>query len=280
MTDSPVRETKATLARFGLRARKTLGQHFLVATSALDRIVRAADLSPEGVVIEVGPGLGVLTRRLAQHAGRVIAVETDSRLAGALPQILSGLENVTIVNRDILDTDPSDLLDSAHLETLPPQYKVVANIPYYITSPILRRFLEAAWKPSLMVVMVQKEVGQAIVARPGDLGILAISVQFYGRASIVGQVPAAGFYPPPKVDSVILRIGVYDKPPVSVSDTDGFFEVVRAGFSAPRKQLRNSLAQGLNISPIEAEALLKRVGIDPKRRAETLSLQEWASLCG
>jgi 16S rRNA (adenine1518-N6/adenine1519-N6)-dimethyltransferase len=279
MTGSSIRETKAALARFGLRARKTLGQHFLVDSGALTRVVRAADLSPEDTVIEVGPGLGALTRRLSQHAGRVIAVESDSRLAAILPEILAGLDNVAIVDTDVLKTDPPSLLRIGRPDTIPAQYKVVANIPYYITSPILRHFLEATLKPSLIVLMVQKEVGQAIVARPGNLGILAISVQFYGRPSIVGKVPAASFYPPPKVDSVILRIDVYDQPPLGASGSDHFFELVRAGFSAPRKQLRNSLAQGLAISPREAEDLLNRAGVDPRRRAETLSLPEWARLC-
>ena len=279
MTGSSIRETKAVLARFGLRARKTLGQHFLVDSGVLDRIVRAAALSSSDTVVEVGPGLGILTRQLSRYAGRVIAVESDEHLAAALPQILTGSDNVTIVNADVLETDPGSILKIDLRDPAPARYKVVANIPYYITSPILRQFLEAVWKPSLMVVMVQKEVGQAIVAPPGDLGILAISVQFYGRPSIVGRVPAACFYPPPKVDSVILRIDVYDRPPVDVSDPARFFEVVRAGFSAPRKQLRNSLAQGLKIPPHDAEELLGKAGIDPKRRAETLSLQEWARLC-
>ncbi len=279
MTGSSIRETRAALARFGARAKKSLGQHFLVDARALDRIVRAADLSSQDTVIEIGPGLGVLTRRLARHARRVIAVESDRLLAEALPEILIGLNNVTIVNADALETDPVSLLETYSPDNISVGYKVVANIPYYITSPILRHFLEATSKPSLMVVMLQKEVGQAIVSRPGDLGILAVSVQFYGRPSIVGKVPAASFYPQPKVDSVILRIEVYQQPPVSVSDPDRFFEIVKAGFSAPRKQLRNSLAQGLNLPPHQAEELLHKATLDPKRRAETLSLQEWARLC-
>ncbi len=156
---------------------------------------------------------------------------------------------------------------------------MVANIPYYITSALLRRFLEASPRPSSMVVMVQKEVGQAIVAGPGDMSLLAVSVQFYGRPSIVARVPARSFYPPPKVDSVILRVEVYDRPPVDVPGARAFFDTVRAGFSAPRKQLRNSLAQGLAVGPAEAAGLLGRAGIEPGRRAETLSLEEWGRLC-
>jgi 16S rRNA (adenine1518-N6/adenine1519-N6)-dimethyltransferase len=158
-------------------------------------------------------------------------------------------------------------------------YKVVANIPYYITSAVLRHFLEASRQPTLMVVMVQKEVGKAIVAKPGDMSLLAISIQFYGKPSIVARVPARSFYPAPKVDSVILRVDVYEKPPVSVPSVRAFFDTVRAGFSAPRKQLRNSLAQGLGIATQETADLLQRAEIDPRRRAETLSIEEWGRLC-
>lgn len=280
MADAPIGETRAALARFGLRARKSLGQHFLVNRGALGRIVAAADLSPQDTVIEVGPGLGVMTRELSRCAGRVIAVEADDRLAVALHEILHGSDNVTIVNADVLEIDPVSLLGVDHPDAAVPRYKVVANIPYYITSPILRHFLEARSKPSLIVVLVQKEVGEAIVARPGDLSILAVSIQFYGKPAILGRVPAASFYPQPKVDSVILRIDLYDQPPVRVSHPRHFFEIVKAGFSAPRKQIRNSLAQGLGLSPAQAEDVLRRAGIDPKRRAETLSLDEWAGLCG
>ncbi len=275
----PVSEVKGLLNRYDLKARKSLGQHFLVDKGALHRVVAAADLTAEDVVVEIGPGLGVLTRELAKVARAVVAVEADEGLAIALRDVMAQSDNVAIVKADALQVDPCALVASQGREGSPPRYKVVANIPYYITSPILRHFLEARHKPSLMVVMVQKEVGESIVARPGGMSILAVSVQFYGKPAIVGRVHSKSFYPPPKVDSVILRIEVHDRPPVSVPGADDFFRVVRAGFSAPRKQLRNSLAQGLGISAAESAAVLERAKIDPRRRAETLDLQEWARVC-
>ena len=271
-------EARSLMRRYGLRARKGLGQHFLVDKRVLHRVVSAADLTPEDTVIEVGPGLGVLTRELAKRAAKVIAVEADGRLASALSEVMATADNVSIIESDILQTEPTSLLDSAGVGPGLPRYKVVANIPYYITSPILRHFLEASLKPSLMILMVQKEVGEAITAQPGAMSLLAVSVQFYGKPTIVGHVSARSFYPPPKVDSVILRVKPYEEPPIEVSQSSKFFAVVRAGFSAPRKQLRNSLAQGLGIPPPQAAILLERAGIDHRRRAETLELREWARL--
>ncbi len=273
-----VTRARQVLARHGLRARKGLGQHFLVDGRALGRVVVAADLEPGDTVIEVGPGLGVLTRELVRRAGRVIAIEADAGMVAALSELAAGSPNLTIVHGDVMRIDPASVLPAPGAGGAL-AYKVVANIPYYITSAVLRHFLEASPPPALMVVMVQKEVGKAIVAGPGDMGLLAISVQFYGRPSIVARVPARSFYPPPKVDSVILRVDVYQRPPVDVPGSRAFFDTVRAGFSAPRKQLRNSLAQGLAIGTDEAAGLLQGAGIDPRRRAETLSLEEWARLC-
>jgi 16S rRNA (adenine1518-N6/adenine1519-N6)-dimethyltransferase len=266
------------MQRRGLRAKKSLGQHFLVDRRVLHRIIAAAQLAPEDTVIEIGPGLGILTRALARRVSKVIAVEADSRLISALRENMAAADNLHIVEADILRTDPRSLLASAGVAGSLPHYKVVANIPYYITSAILRHFLEASFKPSMMVVMVQKEVGEAIAAKPGDMSLLAVSVQFYGKPVIMGRVPARSFSPPPKVESVILRIELFEEPPVKAPQTDRFFVAVRAGFSAPRKQLRNSLSQGLSISTQEAALLLERATIDPRRRAETLSLPEWARI--
>ena len=265
------------MRRLGFKPKKSLGQHFLIDHKVLSRIIVAAGLDSEDWVIEVGPGLGILTRELAKKAKRVIAVELDTRLVSSLPQTLADFPNVSIVNADILQTDPAELLASYGNREIP-SYKVVANLPYYITSPTLRHFLEARHKPTLMVVMVQKEVGEAIVAKPGEMSLLALSVQFYSQPTIVDFVPARSFYPPPKVDSVILRLELYKEPPVKVAEAK-FFKLARAGFCAPRKQLHNALAKGLGMPPSEVVALLKKVGIDPKRRAETLELGEWAKLC-
>ncbi|MCL0095694.1 16S rRNA (adenine(1518)-N(6)/adenine(1519)-N(6))-dimethyltransferase RsmA [Dehalococcoidia bacterium] len=266
--------TKNLLRRFGLHARKGLGQHFLVDQAALRVITGAAELTPDDTVVEVGPGLGVLTEELAGIAGRVVAIEIDPRIASILTERFSHRSNVTIVSDDVLQFAP--LAVFAHEIGNPDfSYKVVANLPYYIASAAIRHFLEAEFKPRCMVVMVQKEVAQSIVAVPGKMSILSVSVQLYGKPVIAGYVPAQSFYPPPKVDSAIVRIDVYSQPVVEV---EGFFRVVRAGFSAPRKQLRNALAQGLSIAPTAAAEVLNRSGISPQRRAETLSLEEWAEL--
>ena len=271
-------ETRKQLRRLGRGAVKGLGQHFLIDGRVLERILSAAEITPGDTVVEVGAGLGILTRELARRAGWVIAIEVDARLASALEETLAPLANITIVNADVLETAPETLIEVAEVGAKA-QYKVVANLPYYIAVAVLRHFLEASLKPALMVITVQKEVAQAMVAQPGEMSILSISVQLYGKPSIVDYVPARSFYPAPKVDSAIVRIETYDHPAAEVNDVARFFEVVRGGFAAPRKQLHNSLAQGLGVLPREAATLLARVGIDQKRRAQTLSLEEWARVC-
>jgi len=270
----PLVQVKRLLRQSGLRAKKSLGQHFLVDTSVLRTIVEAAELSPGDTVIEVGPGLGILTVELARRAASVIAVELDEKLASLLKRRLASLTNLSVVNTDILKVSPAQLLEGES------HYKVVANLPYYITSPVLRYFVEASPKPSLMVMMVQKEVGEAIVAGPGKMSLLAVSLQVYSRPRIVSPVPSRCFYPQPKVDSVIVRFDLFPEPAVKVADVGGFFDVVRCGFSSPRKQLHNSLAQGLGMKPSEVALLLEKANIDSKRRAETLSLEEWTRLYG
>jgi 16S rRNA (adenine1518-N6/adenine1519-N6)-dimethyltransferase len=273
-------QTRRQLRRSGLWARKGLGQHFLVDEGVLEAVLDAAALTPTDTVIEVGPGLGVLTGELARRAGWVVAIELDDSLAAVLQKSLAHFDSVIVLNENILGTDPRMLLQQPK-PSIPSglsPYKVVANLPYYITAPVLRHFLEASVKPELMVVMVQKEVAEAIAAGPGRQSLLGISVQFYGRPVIVSRVPATAFYPPPEVDSAILRIDVYPRPAVDISDEEGFFRLVRAGFTAPRKQVANSLAQGLDIPKSEALVLLEGAGITPRRRAETFTLEEWASL--
>jgi 16S rRNA (adenine1518-N6/adenine1519-N6)-dimethyltransferase len=265
-------QVKNLLRQSGLKARKSLGQHFLVDGAVLSTIIEAAELSSKDTVIEVGPGLGILTSELARHAGNVIAVELDTKLASLLQRRLASLLNLRVINADILKVIPSQLLGGKS------KYKVVANLPYYITSPVLRYFVEASPKPSLMVMMVQKEVGEAIVAGPGKMSLLAVSLQVYSQVRIISYVPSRCFYPQPKVDSVILRFEVLPEPAVKVADTNGFFEVVKSGFSSPRKQLHNSLAHGLGKKPAEVAPFLIGADIDLKRRAETLSLEEWARL--
>jgi 16S rRNA (adenine1518-N6/adenine1519-N6)-dimethyltransferase len=265
--------------QFGFRPKKRLGQHFLVDEAVLKRILCAAELSPGGIVVEIGPGLGVLTEGLARQGARVIAVELDARLVGLLKKRLAAFPDVRIVHADILQVNPRQLLEESFPGSeLARGYKVVANLPYYITSPVLSHFLEAQFRPSKMVVMVQKEVGEAIAARPGKMRLLSVRAQFYSRPAIVAYVPAASFYPAPKVDSVILRLDVLARPAIEVSDVAGFFDIVVHGFSAPRKQIRNSLAHSLDMPPSQVALLLEEAGIEPKRRAETLSLEEWREL--
>ena len=254
------------------RPRKSLGQHYLVDGAVLSRIVTAAELTPDDVVIEVGPGPGALTRRLVQHAGRVISVEVDHDLAAALAHRLDSPANLTVVEADARTVDISDLVENS----LP--YKVVANLPYYAANPIIRRFLEAKHQPSLMVVMVQREVAQSMLAAPGQMGILSVAVQYYAVPRLVCHVPPEAFRPSPNVTSSVVRLEIRERPAVEVRDAAAFFETVRAGFCAPRKQLRNSLSQGLKTGGNLIGSLLESLNIDGRRRPETLTLEEWAQV--
>ena len=270
--DSLLAQTKRMLCRFELKARKKLGQHFLIDDGVLRFIIDSGELTSGDTVIEVGSGLGILTRELAEKAGSVLAVELDDNLAVMLKESLDSFENVTVINRDILQIEPYILLPESM------KYKVVANLPYYITARVLRYFLEAEVKPELMIVMVQKEVAEVVAAESGQRSLLSISVQFYGKPEIISYVPAQAFYPVPEVDSAVLRIEVYPEPMVAVKDADSFFKLVRAGFTASRKQLVNSLAQGMGLPKTDVLTLLEQAGIMLQRRAETLTLEEWARL--
>jgi 16S rRNA (adenine1518-N6/adenine1519-N6)-dimethyltransferase len=271
-------EARERLARSGLRPRKGLGQHFLIDRGVLDKILAAAGLTGQDTVLEVGPGLGILTRELAQRAARVIAVELDDNLARLLAGEMANQPNVTVVNTDILKLDISDMLAAAGPESPDAiAYKVVANLPYYITAPVLRHILEAPVRPQVLIVMVQREVAEAIAA-PDRMGLLGVSVRFYGEPEIVNVVPAHCFYPAPKVDSAILRINVNPRPALDAGEAPGFFSLVRAGFAAPRKLLLNSLTQGLGVTRAEVAALLEQAGISGKRRAETLAVADWVRL--
>lgn len=270
------------LRQLGFKPKKSLGQHFLIDKAVLERILSAAELNAGDVVIEVGPGLGILTEELARRGARVIAVELDSKLVALLKKRLAAFPDVKIVHADVLKVTPGQLLQDNLPGSEPVQgYKVIANLPYYITSPVLSHFLEAQPRPSQMVLMVQKEVGDAIVAAPGKMRLLSVKIQFYSKPAIVSHVAAASFYPPPKVDSVILRLDVYSQPPLiksGVCDVASFFDIVMHGFRSPRKQLRNSLAHSLGMPPSQVASLLEKAGIEAKRRAETLSLEEWKEL--
>jgi 16S rRNA (adenine1518-N6/adenine1519-N6)-dimethyltransferase len=276
-TPSQAHDVARILRELGLRPRKGLSQHFLTDRRALARIVAAAELSAEDVVIEVGAGLGALTRLLVEAAGRVIAVELDLELASALSQLLAEEPRVTVIQGDILQLSPAGLLAQAGLAPDTP-YILAGNLPYAITSAILRHFLEAAPRPRRLVVTVQREVAKRVTAPPGDMSLLSVSVQFYGRPQIVLRLKPGAFYPPPKVSSAVVRVDCYDDLPLSIEDPARFFRIVRAGFAQRRKQLHNSLAAGLALPDDRVRAILQSAEIDPRRRAQTLSLNEWGTL--
>ena len=303
-SESLLVETKQLLAKYDLRARKGLAQHFLIDRDILQKITEAAELSPNDVIMAVGPGLGVLTRELVKGSGWVIAVELDDKLASILKENIAPAENITVVNKDILQVEPGKLIQefisnikyqiskpqiknqifspeiqSVVIKAQSLKYKVVANLPYYITSAVLRHFLEtASIKPKIMVIMVQKEIAQAIIAPAGDSSLLSASVQFYGKPSLVTYVPKESFLPAPKVASAVLRIDLFPKPAINVDDPNSFFALVKAGFKGQRKQLINSLERGLVLPKEDIIPLLDNAGIDSKRRAQTLTLEEWQTL--
>ncbi len=270
-------DIKPLLRQFNIRPKKSLGQNFLVDEHALIHIVQAAEITEADVVLEIGPGLGSLTRHLADAARHVIAVEIDRTLIPPLRSVLSARSNVSIVEGDILQLDPAELL-SHYLTDKLSRYQVVANIPYYITSPIIRHLLEAPIKPRSIVLTIQLEVAQRLIAQPNDMNLLAVGVQFYGVPRIVQRIPAGAFYPVPDVDSAVVRIDLPDQPRVNVKDLDMFFKAAKAGFGQKRKQLHNSLAAGLPIEHEQIMQALNEADIDPKRRAETLTLEEWGRL--
>jgi 16S rRNA (adenine1518-N6/adenine1519-N6)-dimethyltransferase len=268
---SPVFNVPDLLRRYGLRPDKSLGQNFLIDEAALLHVVEAAGIEAEDEVLEIGPGLGGLTRYLAGRARQVVAVELDGDLLPPLREVLASCPNVRLVHGDILALDPAELMIS-------PGYLVVANIPYYITSALIRHLLEARTRPRRLVLTVQREVAERITAAPGDMSLLALSVQLYGQPRVVAHIPAGAFYPAPKVDSAIIRTDLYPAPVIPVTHIPGFFRLAKAGFSQKRKTLRNALSAGLACEPAQAEQLLRAAGIDPQRRAETLSLVEWGQL--
>lgn len=263
-----------TLARLGLDPKKSLGQNFMIEPAALHKLADAADLSPDDTVLEIGPGLGALTDLLMRQAGRVVAVELDDRFVPYLRDRYARFPHVQVVHGDILEVNLAEILgeDAA-------RYKVVASLPYYITSPILRTLLEGPTPPALIVVTVQLEVAQRIAASPPDMSLLALGVQFYGKPTIMARLKPGHFYPSPDVHSAVVRITPHPAgPPLRGAERDRFFRIARAGFSQPRKQIKNSLAAGLGLSSADVVDWLAAAGIQPTRRPETLSIAEWLAL--
>jgi 16S rRNA (adenine1518-N6/adenine1519-N6)-dimethyltransferase len=259
------------LTQHNLRPSKRLSQNFMVDANALARMAEVADLSADDVALEVGAGLGYLTRVLAERAGRVVAVEVDERLVPLLRKEMAVYPNVALVTGDMLELEPGQLVESA-------PYKVVANVPYHITSALLRHLLECAHPPALLVLTVQREVAERMSASPGEMSLLAVGVQFYGNVEKVAHLKPGTFYPRPGVESAIVRVKPHAAPLLSPAEREGFFRVARAGFSQRRKQLKNSLSSGLGLPGEQIVMRLEAAGIDPTRRAQTLSLAEWRAL--
>jgi 16S rRNA (adenine1518-N6/adenine1519-N6)-dimethyltransferase len=252
------------------RPKKSLGQHFLTDRNILGSVADAASVGADDVVVEIGPGRGALTSVLAERAARVIAVELDTELAASLRETVAA--NVEIVEADARVVSPLALLDG------PTPYKLVGNLPYYAALPILRAFFESDHRPTHAAILVQLEVARNLCAAPGDMSLSALGVQLFGAPRIVRRVPPGAFNPPPKVTSAVVGITVFDEPAAGVTDIPRFFKVARAGFSARRKQLRNALANGLAVNAAAAEVMLEAAGIDSTRRAESLTIAEWARL--
>jgi len=281
---------KNLLREHNIYPSKSLGQNFLISEKVLEKILKAANLKPEDVVLEIGPGIGALTFELAKKVKKVIAVEKDKRLVKILKETLKDFKNVEIIQGDILKIQFSMNSEQrtannkkglfiAHC-SLFTGYKVVANLPYYITSPVIRMFLEATIQPQEMILMVQKEVAQRIIAQPPDMNLLAVSVQFYTKPEIISFVSKNCFWPPPKVDSAIIRIVPRRSALYSASFCERFFRIARAGFSQPRKQLANSLAKGLKLEKEVVQTWLEKNKILPQRRPQTLTIKEWMNLTG
>jgi 16S rRNA (adenine1518-N6/adenine1519-N6)-dimethyltransferase len=262
---SRVEDVRTAMRLAGIKPRKGLGQHFLVDKPSLEAIMDAASVSKADTVLEIGPGLGVMTRPLTQTAGHVVAVETDHTLAELLRR--DAPDNLEVVEQDILEFD---------IHRLPKGYKAIANIPYYLTSKIFRLLIESANPPSVMSMLIQKEVAERIAAPPGKLSILALSVQYYGKPEIVRIVERHKFWPSPDVDSAVIRVTLTG--PAFPADPHKLFRLIKAGFGEKRKQLKNALAGGLNLTSDYAVELVAAAKLAPNARAQELDLTSWKRL--
>ena len=264
----PLSAIKDLLEKYHTKPIKYMGQNFLIDASALKKVVDSAEIDKKDTILEIGPGLGVLTKELAGRAKKVIAIEKDATMMEILRETLKDYGNVEIIQ--------GNALTATNYQLPTTNYKLVANIPYYITSPLIRKFLESKNQPETIVLMVQKEVAQRICSKPPNMSLLAVSVQFYAKAQIIFYISKGCFWPVPKVNSAIIKITpkVGGRP----TSTDLFFKIVKAGFSQPRKQLAGNLAKGLQKSKKEIETWLLKNNLQPKQRAETLSIEDWIDL--
>lgn len=273
-----MQNTRETIKKYNIQLTKSLGQNFLTDFNVVKKIVNTADVGQEDVVIEVGPGIGTMTLELAKKAKKVIAIEIDKRLIPALEDNLSGFSNVQIINMDIMKADINAITSEYDSSNI----KVVANLPYYITTPIIMKFLEEDTKADMMVFMIQKEVARRIVAEPGtkDYGALSVAVQYYSKPEKAFDVPPHCFIPQPDVDSAVIKLIINKEPPVKLLDKGMFFKTVKCSFAQRRKTLINALYNtgGLNKSKEEIKEILKSMGVDENTRGEMLSIQQFAML--
>ena len=258
-----------------VRARKALGQHWLTDSRYLARIAAAADFTEADTVVEVGAGTGLLTARLAERARRLIAVEVDARLAEALRARFAECVDVTVLQADVLEVGVEEIL-SAGGGGLP--YVVIGNLPYYIGTAIIRKFIQDRVPPRWVIATLQAEVAANMAAAPGRMSYLSVETQVFAEARVLFRIPPRAFRPAPKVDSAVVRLDVHESPDVEVDDISSFLTLARAGFAAPRKRLRNSLAIGMRVEAAEGEAVITRAGLDPGQRPAELSLEDWRAL--
>ncbi len=267
---------RALLSKYNLHPKRGLGQNFLVDSEVLRSITEAAELCPSDAVLEIGPGLGVLTKELLQRARCVLAVELDGALTQVLREELRDIQGLEVLQADILKIAHGE---EVRARCATEAYKVIANLPYYITSHVLRRLLEHPPRPELLVVMVQREVAERAVAAPGEMSLLALSVQLYSEPEIVSVVPRGAFLPPPDVESAVLRMRTRTDPLFPDITPEFFFWVAGAGFGQKRKTLLNSLSSNLKLDKRVVAEALRTASVDPGARAQQLSLEEWAELC-
>ena len=270
-------EIKNIRDKFGFRFSKSLGQNFLTDKNVIDRIIEGSEIGPGDLVIEIGPGIGVITREAAAYAHKVIAVELDSDLLPILDYTLGDLENVEVLNQDILKTDIPKLISEQDFEG---DVRIIGNLPYYITTPIIMKLLQEDTGARSITVMMQKEVADRLKAAPGkkDCGAISLMVQYFAEVREIAKVPKTAFVPQPKVDSTVLRLDIREKKPVAVKDEEYMFKVIKAGFGQRRKTLLNSLSALDDVTKDQVAKALEKSGIDPVRRGETLSLQEFGKL--
>ena len=272
---------RAIKEKYGFRLSKSLGQNFLTDKNIIDEIIEGAAIGPQDLVIEIGPGIGVLTAEAAQQAAKVIAIEIDSKLIPILGETLAEYDNVEVINQDILKTDLNGIIDEQRqLGNFTGDVKIIGNLPYYITTPIIMHILENSIHAESITVMMQKEVADRIKASPGNktYGAISAAVQYYCEVEQVISVPKEVFVPRPKVDSAVLKLTIRKETPVDLIDEKAFFACIKAGFGQRRKTLLNSLTGTYGLSKDEIRAILEKAGIDPVRRAETLDMNEFADI--